>query len=479
MILAALLLLLPSGEARDLDVQVEVLGAETSFATEVITVTSDAPGPTVMIVGGLHGNEPAGARAARQIAGWRLKRGTLVVVPRANVQALAAGTRRTPDTPKAYSDLNRQFPSEAPPRTAFAQILWDKTLEVQPDLLLDLHEGYDFHRRNADSVGSTVIATVPARDLADEMVTAINGTIDDPSRRYQRLNTPIEGSLARCAIEKQGIPAMIVETTTKDQSVAFRARQHRLLVYTALEQLAMVDGGPDVMVGSAGDDGDLAVAMYWSAGVSGAGPGRLEELLTDEAGFDLRQVCATDVRAGVLSQFDVVIFPGGSGFRQAKELREEGRAAVQQYVREGGGYVGFCAGAYLASTGYDWSLGILDAVVIDREHWARGKGDAEIAWTPEARTQLSLARLRATVRYANGPLYAPAKRNDLEDYTVIARYRSEINKVGAPEGVMLGSPAIVRGEFGEGVVLGVSPHPEQTGGMEDLTRRLIRLAGSR
>ena len=38
-------------------------------------VASGEPGPVVMLVGGVHGNEPAGGRATEQIRHWTLTRG--------------------------------------------------------------------------------------------------------------------------------------------------------------------------------------------------------------------------------------------------------------------------------------------------------------------------------------------------------------------------------------------------------------------
>ena len=45
-----------------------VLGSGTGFATPVHFISSHEPGPTVLIIGGMHGNEPAGAEAASAIA---------------------------------------------------------------------------------------------------------------------------------------------------------------------------------------------------------------------------------------------------------------------------------------------------------------------------------------------------------------------------------------------------------------------------
>jgi len=455
-----------------------ILGEDTAWETGTVVVTSPAPGPTVLVLGGVHGDEPAGAMAAEAIAGWRITRGKLVVVPRANVRALAEGKRRTPGDAEEVSDLNRCFPVDGAPRTDLARALWGVVERHEPDVLLDLHEGFDFHRTNPDSVGSSVIASRDegAREHAARMIAVIDATISDEGKRFDLLGPPIARSLARAASERLGIPSMIVETTKKGRAVTFRARQHRILVHTLLSELEMAAHGPHVLVGTAGDDGDLAVAMYVSAGVSGSGPDRLEALLDEANGFDLRRVSATDVREGVLDAFDVTIFPGGSGSGQGRELGEAGRARVVEFVRGGGGYFGVCAGAYLAASNYDWSLGILDANVIDRAHWARGRGSVDLRFTKAGRAAVAPGRAAGEVRYVNGPLYAPAGDDSVPDYEVWATYESEINTNGAPEGIMLGTPALVIGAFGAGHVVTSSPHPEQTAGMEELTRRMVRRA---
>ncbi|MEA3366717.1 MAG: hypothetical protein U9R68_01235, partial [Planctomycetota bacterium] len=46
------------------------LAEGTRWATPYYSRQADAPGPTVLVVGGIHGNEPAGALAAGQIRHW-------------------------------------------------------------------------------------------------------------------------------------------------------------------------------------------------------------------------------------------------------------------------------------------------------------------------------------------------------------------------------------------------------------------------
>jgi glutamine amidotransferase-like uncharacterized protein len=196
---------------------------------------------------------------------------------------------------------------------------------------------------------------------------------------------------------------------------------------------------------------------------------------------DLRvdRLDAEQISTGSLDGYDVLIQPGGSGSGQGKALGEEGRERIRDFVRAGGGYLGICAGAYLASSDYSWSLHILDARVVDKKHWARGTGPVEIALTPKGREILGVEAERPTVLYYQGPLLAPAEDASLPDFEVLARFDGEIAKKGAPSGVMKGTTAIAAGTFERGRVLCISPHPERTDGLHGMVYRAILWAARR
>lgn len=209
----------------------------------------------------------------------------------------------------------------------------------------------------------------------------------------------------------------------------------------------------------------IAVAIYDHSGKPNAtGPTNLERLLAEEAGFITRRVSAGMIRGGGLSAVDVVIFPGGSGSAQARRLEAAGREAVCDFVRDGGGYVGICAGSYLASSQYDWSLKLMRSRVIDRKHWARGTGVVRLSLAEEAREILGAESNTTEVYYGQGPLLAPAIEPGLAPYTALALYETEVAKKGAPQGVMMGTTAIASSEYGAGRVLCFSPHPEKSHG---------------
>jgi type 1 glutamine amidotransferase len=171
-----------------------------------------------------------------------------------------------------------------------------------------------------------------------------------------------------------------------------------------------------------------------------------------------------------LKQFDVVAFSGGSGSQQAEALGEAGRNNVREYIRGGGGYVGVCAGAYLACSNFKWGLGILNASTVSSK-WQRGRTFLDIEVTQDGQKLLGDIPGTFKVRYANGPVIKPAERRDIPAYTTISVFRSEIALNGSPAGVQVNSPAQALGTFGKGRVFISSPHPENTPGLEHLIPR--------
>jgi len=440
----------------------------TPHRTPYYVVDSAEAGPTVMVVGGVHGNEPAGARAAGQIRHWAIRRGKLIVLPRANVRALAARERRSPDEPRETGDLNRCFPRSGAAdeaRSKLARALWGFVHRQKPDWLLDLHEGVEPRAGGSKSVGASIIYQ-PAkntRPAVDQMLEAVNAEIEQAGRKFLALRPPADGSLARAAAERLGAHAMIVETARKDQHLALRARQHRIMVARLLRRLGMVDAAVGRLVAprQAGRARPVSVAIYNGTGTGDTTLDRVEGVLRRQGLTVVEPVGPGDIGEGALKQFDVVIFPGGSGSKQAKAIGESGRRRVRRFVEAGGGYVGICAGAYLATYDYVWSLKILDARTIDRKHWNRGTGMVKIEMTPAGRRILGGGEGLLNVYYGQGPLLGPTGIDSLPDYDTLAHYRGEIAKKGAPTGVMIDTPAIVSAPFGRGRVICISPHPEK------------------
>lgn len=234
-----------------------VLLEGTPYAAPVYVVESGEPGPTVVIVGGVHGNEPAGVAAAERIRRWPIASGRLIVIPRANVPGLEANKRRDPRVPADDGDLNRNFPHEdqSEPLGQPATAIWELIAASKPDWVLDLHEGYGFRAGGSKSVGNSLIylASESLDPIAERMRSAVNATIDDPDQHFVLLQKSggVKGGLTRAAREVLGAQSFTIETVYTDQPLGRRVRQHCLMVETVLREIGVLE--QTIVAGATGE----------------------------------------------------------------------------------------------------------------------------------------------------------------------------------------------------------------------------------
>jgi glutamine amidotransferase-like uncharacterized protein len=472
----------------------------TAWETPFYKVETDKPGPTVMIVGGMHGNEPAGAYAAEQIRHWTICRGTLVVLPCANRPGRAANIRYLPKRPMEERDLNRNFPSPNTKSTrgVLAGEIWKLTRDVQPDWVLDLHEGYEFNVSHKPppgkkkSVGTSLIFQRNSRiqPLIDRLLDTVNLTITDKDRRFVPLGRgPVIGSWVRGCLHHLKIPGMILETTFKDQPLSLRTQQHRLLVNEVLDSLEMIDGSQvDTLLDPRSDA--ISVGIFDGPGASSGGVNRFIDLIGRESDMQSSVVGPNEIRPETIRQFDVLLFPGGSGSRQGNSLGDTGRSAVRSFLARGKGCVGVCAGAFLCSAHYTWSLKVVDTSVFtgareiegigSKQMWYRGKSaNVQLELTSDGKAFFQGLPQKTVVRYHNGPIVSPMNDPLLPDYTVLAYFRSEVGLYPPQKGTMINTPAIVTAPFGRGRVVSISPHPESTAGLKSMIGTSIRWANGK
>jgi glutamine amidotransferase-like uncharacterized protein len=220
-----------------------------------------------------------------------------------------------------------------------------------------------------------------------------------------------------------------------------------------------------------GDDAPVKVAVFKGTGVNASSDSLIAALhVTEGRKFEVVRITADEIRDGKLAGVQVLAHPGGSGGGQGKSLGEDGRKAVRDFVNRGGGYLGVCAGAYLATNDYPWSLNLINARVVDKQHWARGKGTVKLRLSEKGSELLLQKGRELDIHYAQGPLLSRREWDDpkVPSYESLAIFTSEIAENGAPRGVMEGTSAIVRCEYGNGRVFCFSPHPELTEGLHHL-----------
>lgn len=216
----------------------------------------------------------------------------------------------------------------------------------------------------------------------------------------------------------------------------------------------------------------LRIAIYAGPGSGANGITHVTQRSQQLPGAQITTLAPAEIGSRDLSSFDIIIFSGGSGSAQAKAIGEAGKKNVRDFVARGGGYLGICAGAYLACAGFDWGLGILNAKTVSNK-WQRGRGQVQVQLSSDGAEIFGPVREPFSIRYANGPIIKPLGRNDLPAYQVAAHFRTELAEHGSPVGVMRDSPAAVFAPYGQGRVITISPHSEDTPGLENFVPRAL------
>ena len=201
---------------RDIPAEEIMLAPGTEYATPMIVIRSAVPGPTLMVVGGVRGNDPSGPAAADVAAGFRVDAGTLIVLPRANAKAVRAGVAFVnPD-----GDLNRQFPASSTdtPKGVLASAIFDALKKHNVDWLLDMQEAAGYRSTTAGSLGNTLIHV--AGDVTTPMVDSLAAKLNTglpQNQRFVALVGPVTSGLVRSSQDVLGVNSIYLSTSTSDK----------------------------------------------------------------------------------------------------------------------------------------------------------------------------------------------------------------------------------------------------------------------
>ncbi len=130
------------GEETVLNLDIASLPSGTRIDLKIHVYRAVKPGPTLLLIGGLHGDEINGVeivrRSMRKKLFKKLKRGTVIAVPLLNVYGFISFSREFP----GGKDVNRSFPGKKSGSLA-SRIARTLTKVVLPhvDFALDFHTG--------------------------------------------------------------------------------------------------------------------------------------------------------------------------------------------------------------------------------------------------------------------------------------------------------------------------------------------------
>jgi glutamine amidotransferase-like uncharacterized protein len=185
---------------------------------------------------------------------------------------------------------------------------------------------------------------------------------------------------------------------------------------------------------------DKLVCVYSGAGAVLA---KDVEVALDKLAIPYREVDEEDIRVGGLGNCSLLIIAGGYTAKYVDALGEEGFEQIREFVAGGGGYIGICAGAYIAARnvevpGRPPGLGIIE---ISNERKA-GQGIRTITITQLEHPVVKGCMGEVDIWYQNGPMMKAGKGVE-----TLAVYEE-------------GGAAIVWATYGQGRVVIFSPHPE-------------------
>ncbi|PZE18244.1 succinylglutamate desuccinylase [Putridiphycobacter roseus] len=130
-----------SGKGLHLNLDIAKLHTGTKIEVPIIIERAKVPGPTILITGGIHGDEINGVEIVRKIVAngyHKPQKGMVICIPVINIFGFLNQTRQFPDG----RDLNRVFPGSK--RGSLASIFaYHLMKEIVPhaDYCLDFHTG--------------------------------------------------------------------------------------------------------------------------------------------------------------------------------------------------------------------------------------------------------------------------------------------------------------------------------------------------
>jgi len=143
----------------------------------------------------------------------------------------------------------------------------------------------------------------------------------------------------------------------------------------------------------------------------------------------------SSLKSGELKNFSVLIVPGGYTLKLLQNLNDKSRQTIRRFVKDGGGYLGICMGAYVAS-----EIGLVNTEAIR----VSGEYDVELNVVGPDHPVMKGYTGRVSMKYQNGP-------------EMIATGSEVPLAVFSNQKV-----AIVASSLEEGRIVLFSPHPERS-----------------
>ena len=272
-IFTTLCLVQPAYSAKHLSLH-DVYLANTEHELHVFRIYGKKPGKTIMVIGGIQGDEPGGYLTADLYADITLKQGNLIVVPRANFYSILLNQRNG-----LTGDMNRKFGDKDKDHKNLEQEIVSilKGLIDESDCLLNLHEGSGWYHpewqnemENPKRFGQSVIfdadiyltnsgeKTINLEELARRVIDRVNPQIDNHRYQFKTNNhntvsdqsSHLEqrNSASYYALTQANIPAFGIETSKSIRSNSEKVNLQKLVVNSFMAEFGIIPDTPGLLM---------------------------------------------------------------------------------------------------------------------------------------------------------------------------------------------------------------------------------------
>ena len=246
----------------------EVFFEGTDYELHVYRIYGKIPGKTLLLIGGIQGDEPGGFLSVDHYADISLTKGNLIVVPRANFRSIVLRQRQINE------DMNRKFSDESRRNFETEIVAILKKMIRESDCLLNLHDGSGFFSetwegpdRNPNRYGQSIIADAETYQdpktgerlllgkMARSVAIQINRNIENPRHHFHFNNHRTKErttahkeqrkSATYYALYTCRIPAFGIETS-KTLSLEVKVRHHNLAINAFMDRFGIVQETPGV-----------------------------------------------------------------------------------------------------------------------------------------------------------------------------------------------------------------------------------------
>ena len=342
---------------------------DTDHELHVYRIYGQKEGKTLMLIGGIQGDEPGGFLSADHYADISLVEGNLIVVPRANFQSIVLKRR------KINEDMNRKFSEEKKSNYETKIVAILKQLVAESDGLLNLHDGSGFYsekwegpNRNPLRYGQSIIAdsdvykhegsgkVLDLGAMAESVIRRINQMIENPDHhfRFNNHDTMDRDSLHKeqrksatyYALYNHGIAAFGIETS-KSLSLEKKVLHHNLAINAFMDLFHIIPQTPGINI-------DDPVLEYIIVSINNSLPiaVKREQTLTVNAG-DAVMISHIEANYDRGLTADIVGYGQINDLRKAVAIDRPTRVVVRKdYYPCGNVYIA------LSSERADWPAGV-------------------------------------------------------------------------------------------------------------------------